>query len=122
MTKVLVTRKIPERFVEQLKAFAEVEMWDEEFVPMPREKFLEELKDADACFITLSEKVNEETLDAAPNLKIIANLAVGYDNIDIQLAEERGVTVTNTPEVLTETTAELGFTLMLATARRIVEA
>ncbi|ANZ33849.1 2-hydroxyacid dehydrogenase [Staphylococcus carnosus] len=122
MTKVLVTRKIPERFVDQLKAFAEVEMWDEEYVPMPREKFLEELKDADACFITLSEKVNEETLDAAPKLKIIANLAVGYDNIDIPLAEERGVTVTNTPEVLTETTAELGFALMLATARRIVEA
>ena len=55
----------------------------------------------------------------APNLKVVANMAVGFDNIDIDVAKQKGVTVTNTPEVLTETTAELGFTLMLATARRI---
>lgn len=122
MTKVLVTRKVPDKFIQQLEEFADVKMWDEEFVPMPREKFLEEIKDAEAAFITLSERIDEETLEAAPNLKIVANMAVGYDNINIALAEEYGVTVTNTPGVLTETTAELGFTLMLATARRIVEA
>ncbi|MCD8914300.1 D-glycerate dehydrogenase [Staphylococcus simulans] len=122
MTKVLVTRKVPDKFVQQLKEFADVEMWNEEFVPMPRDKFLEEIKDAEAAFITLSEKIDEETLEAAPHLKIVANMAVGYDNINVALAAEKGVTVTNTPGVLTETTAELGFTLMLATARRIVEA
>ncbi|MEJ7144627.1 D-glycerate dehydrogenase, partial [Staphylococcus capitis] len=72
--------------------------------------------------ITLSETINETCLANAPHLKIIANMAVGYDNIDVNLANQKGITVTNTPEVLTETTAELGFTLMLATARRIVEA
>ncbi|MEJ7550557.1 D-glycerate dehydrogenase, partial [Staphylococcus hominis] len=65
---------------------------------------------------------DETCLANAPHLKIIANMAVGYDNIDVNLANQKGITVTNTPEVLTETTAELGFTLMLATARRIVEA
>lgn len=122
MTKVLVTRKAPDKFIQQLEEFADVKMWDEEFVPMPREKFLAEIKDAEAVFITLSEKIDEETLESAPHLKIIANMAVGYDNIDIALAETHSVTVTNTPGVLTETTAELGFTLMLAAARRIVEA
>ena len=89
---------------------------------MPREKFLTALKDATACFVTLSEIMDEEVIEAAPNLKVIANMAVGYDNIDIDLMQSKGIVVTNTPGVLTETTAELGFTLMLAVARRVVEA
>ncbi len=118
MNKIVVSRQIPQKFITQLEDIAEVVVWNESLIPMPRDQFLAELQDAVACFITLSETC----LANAPHLKIIANMAVGYDNIDVNLANQKGITVTNTPEVLTETTAELGFTLMLATARRIVEA
>ncbi|GGG88639.1 D-glycerate dehydrogenase [Staphylococcus pragensis] len=122
MDKILVTRKIPEKFVQQLKQLGEVQMWDEEFEPIPRETFLKEIEEATACFITLSEKIDEASLKQAKHLKIIANMAVGYDNIDIDSATKHNIVVTNTPDVLTETTAELGFTLMLTVARRIIEA
>ncbi|MBI5971890.1 2-hydroxyacid dehydrogenase [Staphylococcus caledonicus] len=122
MGKILVTRKIPEQFIEQLEQLGDVHMWDDEFEPMPRAQFLTELEDADACFITLSEKIDKESIEHAKNVKIIANMAVGYDNIDVALANQNGIVITNTPNVLTETTAELGFTLMLTVARRIIEA
>ncbi|MFF5513304.1 2-hydroxyacid dehydrogenase [Staphylococcus capitis] len=122
MNKILITRKIPQQFIEQLEQIGDVVMWDKELTPMPRETFLSEVKDATACFITLSESVDEEVLTEASDLKIIANMAVGYDNIDVVRANDHDITVTNTPDVLTETTAELGFTLMLTVARRIIEA
>lgn len=122
MGKILVTRKIPEQFIEQLEQLGDVRMWDDEFEPMPRAQFLTELEDAEACFITLSEKIDKESIEHAKNVKIIANMAVGYDNIDVALANQNGIVITNTPNVLTETTAELGFTLMLTVARRIIEA
>ncbi|KDE95767.1 2-ketogluconate reductase [Staphylococcus sp. TE8] len=122
MNKILITRKIPQKFIEQLEQIGDVVMWDKELTPMPRETFLSEVKDATACFITLSESVDEEVLTEASDLKIIANIAVGYDNIDVVRANDHDITVTNTPDVLTETTAELGFTLMLTVARRIIEA
>lgn len=121
MVKILVSRAIPEHFYQQLSQLGEVEMWQESLIPMPKEQFIAGLQTADACFITLSEQIDKNVLEQSPNLKIIANMAVGYDNIDIDQASNYGVTVTNTPDVLTETTAELGFTLMLAVARRIVE-
>lgn len=122
MNKIVVSRKIPKSFIEQLEILADVEVWNESYTPMPRDKFLDSLKDATACLITLSEKIDEEVIEAAPHLKVIANMAVGFDNIDVQLVQSKGIVVTNTPGVLTETTAELGFTLMLTVARRIVEA
>ena len=122
MNKILITRKIPQKFIEQLEQIGDVVMWDKELTPMPRETFLSEVKDATACFITLCESVDEEVLTEASDLKIIANMAVGYDNIDVVRANDHDITVTNTPDVLTETTAELGFTLMLTVARRIIEA
>lgn len=122
MNKILITRKTPQKFIEQLEQIGDVVMWDKELTPMPRETFLSEVKDATACFITLSESVDEEVLTEASDLKIIANMAVGYDNIDVVRANDHDITVTNTPDVLTETTAELGFTLMLTVARRIIEA
>ncbi|EGS38643.1 glyoxylate reductase [Staphylococcus capitis VCU116] len=122
MNKILITRKMPQKFIEQLEQIGDVVMWDKELTPMPRETFLSEVKDATACFITLSESVDEEVLTEASDLKIIANMAVGYDNIDVVRANDHDITVTNTPDVLTETTAELGFTLMLTVARRIIEA
>lgn len=122
MKKILVTRKIPDYYVEQLKQLGDVQMWDEEFEPMPRSEFLKGLEEVDACFITLSEKIDAKSLEHAHNVKVIANMAVGYDNIDVRLANQKGIVITNTPNVLTETTAELGFTLMLTVARRIIEA
>src|SRR5690625_4929432 len=120
--KVVVTRQIKEEHLKQLEEKFEVFMWDSAGDPMPREKFLEEMEDADAALTMLSEKVDAEMFNTAKDLKVVSNLAVGFDNIDLDAAAENGVTITNTPEVLTETTAELAFTLMLTSARRIIEA
>ncbi len=118
---VFITRKLPTQIVQALEDVAEVKMWDSEEVQVPREVLLEEAAKADALLTMLSDKVDEQLLSNAPNLKIVANLAVGYDNIDIYTAANNGVVVTNTPDVLTDTTADLAFSLLLATARRIVE-
>ncbi len=77
---------------------------------------------AEAVLCLLSERIDAELLDAAPRLRVVANLAVGFDNIDLAAAAERGVVVTTTPDVLTEATADLAWALLLATARRVVEA
>ncbi|CAD7360339.1 MULTISPECIES: 2-hydroxyacid dehydrogenase [Staphylococcus] len=122
MEKILVTRRIPQKFLERLEGLGEVEMWDHELTPMPREQFLEAARDKTALLVTLSERIDAVLFEAAPQLKVVANMAVGYDNIDLQTAEQNHVQVANTPGVLTETTAELGFALMMATSRRIVEA
>src|SRR5699024_10115547 len=89
---------------------------------MPREKFLEDTKDAHAVLTMLSDKVDEEFLSNAPEMKVVANLAVGFDNIDLDAAERHEVVITNTLDVLTETTAELAFTLMLVSARNVIAA
>ncbi|NMH75407.1 D-glycerate dehydrogenase [Bacillus sp. RO2] len=119
---VFITRKLKEEVFTPLMEIADVKMWDSESEPVPREMLMKEAKKATALLTMLSDKVDEELLEQAPNLKVVANLAVGYDNIDIKAASHRGVTVCNTPDVLTETTADLTFALMLATARRITEA
>ena len=89
--------------------------------PPSRADLLNGLRDAEFAICTLTERVDGETLRAAPRLRVIANYAVGYNNIDLAAAHARGVAVTNTPDVLTETTADLTWALLLATARRIVE-
>lgn len=122
MEKILVTRRIPEKFKQRLELIGEVEMWDHHLTPMPREQFMEAAADKTILLITLSEKIDRDLLEQAPNLKIIANMAVGYDNIDLTEAEKRDVVISNTPHVLSETTAELGFTLMMAASRRLSEA
>ena len=119
---VFITQKLPEQAVADLREQYEVRMWPEEDAPAPREKLLEEAKEAHALWTMLSDQVDNEVFEAAPNLKIVSNLAVGYNNIDLEAARKHGVTVTNTPDVLTEATADLTFALLLATARRIIEA
>lgn len=119
---VYITRKLPEETIAELKGLFEVKMWGHEDIPVPREILLEEAKKASGLITMLSDKVDEELLNAGSNLKIVANLAVGYDNIDLAAATKRGIIVANTPDVLTETTADLTFALLMATARRIVEA
>lgn len=119
---IFITRKLPDEAVEPLKNKYEVTMWDKEDVAVPLSVLLEEAKKADALLTMLSDKIDEEIFSIGKNLKVVANLAVGYDNIDIQKASEHGVAVCNTPDVLTDTTADLTFALLMATARRIVEA
>ncbi|TDM12546.1 2-hydroxyacid dehydrogenase [Macrococcus lamae] len=122
MNKILITRAVPERFLNDLQQMSEVTMYPEELKPMPREAFLEQSNDKTVVITMLSDKVDREYIDNCPELKAVINLAVGYDNIDLDYAAEKGIIVCNTPDVLTETTAELAFTLMLVTARRITEA
>lgn len=119
---IYITRRLPDEAIRGLQGSYEVRMWDEEEKPVPREILIEEAKNASALWTMLSDQIDKEVIDAATNLKIIANLAVGYNNIDLDAARERGIAVTNTPEVLTETTADLAFALLLATARKLVAA
>lgn len=119
---VYITQKLPDEAVLGLQTSYEVRMWPEEETHAPREVLLEEIKEAHALWATLSDKIDREVIEAAPNLKIISNLAVGYNNIDLDAARNHKITVTNTPEVLSEATADLTFALLLATARRIIEA
>nr|WP_106779553.1 D-glycerate dehydrogenase [Lysinibacillus timonensis] len=120
--KVLITRKVPEAVIEKMKAFCEVTVWDYEDTPIPYELLEEKVTDIDGLFCMLTDSINKELMQKAPKLKVISNLAVGYNNIDVEEATKRGIMVTNTPDVLTETTADLTFALLMATARRLVEA
>ncbi|RKL65464.1 D-glycerate dehydrogenase [Salipaludibacillus neizhouensis] len=122
MTKVFVTRCVPEESLRALKTVAEVEVWPEEEMPVPREVLLERAKTADGLLTMISDQVDEELLSAANHLKVVANMAVGFDNIDVETASAKGIVVCNTPDVLTDTTADLTFILLMATARRILEA
>ncbi|GLC88068.1 2-hydroxyacid dehydrogenase [Lysinibacillus piscis] len=119
--KLLITRKFPAHIVEPLQAYYDIEQWDEEELVMPREKLLASVADCEALWVTLEDQVDEELLEHAPHLKLVAQLAVGFNNIDIKALRKRGIMATNTPGVLTHTTADLVFGLLLATARRIPE-
>lgn len=119
---IYVTRKLPESVISRLNNFAEVGMWNREETPIPRDILLNEAKKADALLTMLSEKVDTELFEVSTNLKVVANLAVGFDNIDVEEATKRKIVVCNTPDVLTDTTADLAFSLLLMTGRRLVEA
>ncbi len=119
---VYVTRKVPEQALEILRSVAGVRVWDREDVPPPREVILRELAQAEGLFSLLTDRIDAEVMAAAPRLKVISNFAVGFDNVDISAATKRGIVVTHTPDVLTETVADFTVCLMLAAARRLVEA
>lgn len=120
--KVYVSRLIPEPALEIVRAATEMRVWDREDVPPPREVLLREVAASEGLLSLLTDKVDDELIRAAPRLRVVANMAVGFDNIDVPAATRRGILVTNTPEVLTETVADFAFTLMLAASRRLVEA
>lgn len=119
---IYITRKLPEEAVKPLQDKFTVRMWGEEEVGVPEDVLKMEVKAADALWTTLSDKISRELIESSPKLKVISNLAVGFNNIDIEAAKEHGVIVTNTPDVLTEATADLAFALLLASARRVTEA
>jgi glyoxylate reductase len=118
---VFVTRELPGDAVERLRRAAGVRVWPEE-LPPPRDVLLSEVAAADGLLALLTERIDSELLDVAPRLRVVSNLAVGYDNIDVAEATRRAVLVTNTPGILTETTADFAFALLMAAARRVVEA
>ena len=120
MPKVAVTREIPEAGLALLREAAEVTVWPE-FNPPNPEQLAELLHGCDGAVTLVSDPINGELLDREPQLRVVSNFAVGYDNIDVEAATARGVAVCNTPGVLTETTADCAFALLMASARRIVE-
>lgn len=118
--KVYITREVPVIPVEILKKQFEVAVNSEDRT-LTKEELIENLKDKDAVITQLADKVEKEVLENSPNLKIIANYAVGFNNIDIAEATKRGIQVTNTPDVLSDTTAEMAWALLFAVTRRIYE-
>jgi glyoxylate reductase len=119
--KVYITRKIPVEVSNKIREICEVRMWEEEDIPVPREILEREVAEVDGLYCLLTESIDEDLLNKANHLRVVSNMAVGYNNIDVAAATKRGIMVTNTPGVLTETTADLTFTLLMATARRLVE-
>ena len=120
--RVFVTREVFPEAIKLLEQYYEVDVWDR-FQPPPYEVLLREAKRSDALYTLLSDRIDCRLLEESqPRLRIVAQMAVGYDNIDVECATRLGVYVTNTPGVLTEATAELTWALILAAARRIVEA
>ncbi|GAB4322136.1 MAG: glyoxylate reductase [Dehalococcoidia bacterium] len=120
MARVFFTRTLPGRAREMIEAAGhEVDCWPGD-LPPPREAMLDHLREAAAVITLVTDPVDREMLAAAPRLRIVANMAVGYDNIDPAMAAEEGVWVSNTPGVLHETTADFAFALLLAAARNVV--
>jgi glyoxylate reductase len=118
--RVLLTRRIPRSIHERLAAETDVDLLDDA-ESMSAEEFRARVRDKDGLIAVLRDKISRELLSEADRLKVVSNIAVGYENIDVAVAKQRGVIVTNTPDVLTEATAELTWSLILAAARRIAE-
>ena len=119
--RVFVSRRIPEEGLDLVRGSCEMDLWDGP-LPPPRDELLRRVAGADGALTLLTDKVDDEFLDAAGSqLRVVSNYAVGFDNIDVAACARRGVRVGNTPGVLTETTADLAFALLMAAARRVPE-
>jgi glyoxylate reductase len=119
--KVFVARILPDDGLDPIRAACDAEIWPDE-LPPPREVLLEAIRGCDGVLTLLTDRVDDEFLDAAgPGLKVVSNYAVGFDNIDVAAVTRRGIPAGNTPGVLTETTADLAFALLMAAARRLPE-
>lgn len=119
--KVFITRQLPQPALDLILSECDAEVWTDE-LPPPRSVLMDKVRDVDGLLSLLTDKIDAQLMDNAPRLKVISNCAVGYDNIDVSAATQRGIAVGNTPGVLTETTADFAFALLLAAARRVVEA
>jgi glyoxylate reductase len=121
MARIVILGRIPQPAIDRLRAEHDVQSWDEDSTPS-REQVLERVAGADAILSLLTSRVDGEVLDAAgPQLRLVANVAVGYDNIDVPACTQRGVVATNTPDVLTEATADIAIALTLMVTRRLGE-
>lgn len=119
--RAYITRRLPQAAMDIVTAACDTTFWDNDAVPVPRDVLLHAVAHVDGVLALLTDRIDAELLDAAPRLKVVANMAVGYDNVDLPALTARGVLLTNTPGVLTETTADLVWALILAASRRIVE-
>jgi glyoxylate reductase len=118
--KVFVARLIPDEGLTLVKEVCDAEIWEGE-LPPPRDLLLEKVADKEGLLSLLTDRVDAELMDRGPYLKVISNYAVGYDNIDVAEATKRGLPVGNTPGVLTDTTADFAFAMIMAAGRRIAE-
>lgn len=119
--KVFVTRVIPDKGLDLVKDFCEVDLWTDE-LPPTREELLRRVQGMDGLLCLLTDKVDGEVMDAAgPQLKVISNYAVGFDNIDLDAATARKIPIGNTPDVLTDATADFAFALLMSAGRRVLE-
>jgi glyoxylate reductase len=121
MARVFVTRRLPGTGLDRLAAEHDVEVWDGDMPPAP-EELRTHVAEAEGLLSLLTERIDQDLLDAASNLRAIANYAIGFDNIDLEAADARDIQIGVTPDVLTDATADLAWALMLAAARRLVEA
>ena len=118
--KVFVSRLIPAKGLELIRDFCDADIWPTE-LPPPQEEIMQRVRDVEGIVSLLTDKIDSSVMDAAPRLKVISNMAVGVDNVDVAAASARKLPVGNTPGVLTEATADQTFALLLAAARRVVE-
>lgn len=118
--KVLITCNLPKEVIGTIKKEHHVQINDED-QPMERKRLLQGVKGKEGLLCTITDQIDIELLDKAPHLRMIANYGVGFNNIDLKAATDKGIPVSNTPGVLTDATADITFALILATARRVVE-
>src|SRR5690349_10253216 len=119
--RVFVTRQLPDAAMQIVAQVGDVEVWPKE-MPPPYETLKARVQDAEGLLCLLTDRIDAELLDAAPHLRVVSQMAVGVDNIDVAACTQRGIPVGNTPGVLTETTADLAFALILACARGLLPA
>jgi gluconate 2-dehydrogenase len=119
--KILVARRIFPEGIERLEAVCDVDYVDQ-IDPLTKEELTQRLLDKDGALVTGSERIDAQTIKNATSLKIISNIAVGFNNFDVEALNQSGIIGTNTPDVLTDTTADLGFALLMAISRRLSEA
>ena len=118
--KIFITRKIPEEGLDLLRKEHEIEVSSHDRV-LTKEEIIKGLKGKDGLICLLTDNIDAEIIESEPKLKMIANYAVGFDNIDVKTATKRGIPVSNTPDVLTNATAEMAWALLFSVSRRIVE-
>jgi glyoxylate reductase len=118
--KVFVTRVIPDAGLDKVKSLCDAEIWTDP-LPPPREILMQKASECEGLLSLLTDRVDGPLLDRAPGLRVVSNYAVGYNNIDVDAATKRGVAVGNTPDVLTDATADMAFCLMIAASRRLLE-
>jgi glyoxylate reductase len=121
VARCFVTRRLPGTALDRLSRQHEVEVWPER-LPPSRDQLIAKASDAEGLLTLLTDRIDADLLDRSPKLRAIANYAVGYDNIDVEAAKGRGIAVGNTPDVLTDATADLAFALLMAAARKLPEA
>jgi glyoxylate reductase len=119
--RILISRALPEEVVARARSRADVDLHAGD-KPLSKTELIARLKGREGLVCLITDTIDSSVLESCPGLKVVSNVAVGFNNIDVTAATKRGVVVTNTPDVLTETTADFAWTLLMATARRVVEA